>query len=235
MDATYISIEKNTEVFELYKELWGNRGISGIRADTMTEAIEMAVTIEKSRTQYLYFIDIAADDIDFMPQLAILNEVTGAPILIATSNYSEDEHHEALTNGADFYAQYCDNPEKNINGVIAAVNSYQRAANKQKTPSNILSCGGILISLSQRKTFVNDAKIKLTGLEFDLLHYFMSNLDRALSYEQIYLQVWKEKYNESYIQAIKSAIKKLRKKISSDKDENRVIKNVRGFGYKMSS
>lgn len=37
MTATYISVEKNIDSFEYYKKLWGSRGITGIRADSMTE------------------------------------------------------------------------------------------------------------------------------------------------------------------------------------------------------
>ena len=61
-DITY-SIEKNNEVFELYRVLWNKHGIDGIRVNTMTEGIAKAIEIEKSQTDELYFISIAADDI----------------------------------------------------------------------------------------------------------------------------------------------------------------------------
>lgn len=111
MNATYISIEKNVDIFEQYKKLWGSRGITGIRVASMTEGIEMAIAIEKSKTEHIYFVAIVADDIDFMPLLAFLDGAVDAPILIATSNYNENEHHTALNNGAYFYGPYCDDPE----------------------------------------------------------------------------------------------------------------------------
>ena len=46
MGYFYISIEKNTVVFELYRALWATRGITGVRAGTMTEGIEKAAEIE---------------------------------------------------------------------------------------------------------------------------------------------------------------------------------------------
>lgn len=231
MGATYISIEKNIEVFEKYKKLWGNRGITGIRVDTMTEGIEMAAAIEKSKTKHLYFIDIVADDIDFMPQLAILDTVTSAPILIATSKYDEDEHHEALNNGADFYGQYCDIPEKNINGVIAAINSYHRAK-KQRTSSDILTYSGILMSFSQHKTFVNDVSIELTRQEFDILRLLMKNRGNVLTYKMIYRQIWGYEYEDSVRDVLRNAIKRLRQKINIRPNSIDYIETVLDVGYR---
>jgi DNA-binding response OmpR family regulator len=142
----YISIEKNIEVFNFYKNLWSEHGIIGIRAENMTEGIEKAIEIEKSPHNELYFIDIVADDIDYMAQLKILSNETTAPILIATSKYSEKEHHEAFNNGADFYGGYCKMPEQNIEGVISAINSIDRRAKKPKTSSEIIIYKNLLIS-----------------------------------------------------------------------------------------
>jgi hypothetical protein len=54
----YISIEKNIEVFEMFKALWAERGVFGIRADSMAEGIERAQEIEKTKTDELYFMPI---------------------------------------------------------------------------------------------------------------------------------------------------------------------------------
>jgi CheY-like chemotaxis protein len=134
----YLSIEKNIEGFELYKALWNARGIDGVRADSMTEGIERAIGIEKSKMDELYFIDIVADDIDFMLQLPILSAETNAPILIAASAYNEAEHHEALNVGADFYGGYCDTPEQNIHAVTTVISSIVRRARKTKPPSKVI-------------------------------------------------------------------------------------------------
>gem|GEM_PF-6625244 len=134
----YISIEKNKEVFDYYKPMWKARGVEGIMVETMTEGIRRAVEIEKSETDELFFIDIVADDIDFIPQLKLLSQETNAPILVATSqeHYTVKEHHDALSNGADFYAPYCGDPcgkpEDDIEGVLSAISSANQRENKCK-------------------------------------------------------------------------------------------------------
>jgi DNA-binding response OmpR family regulator len=150
----YISIEKNIEVFEQYKTLWKKLDVIGIRADTMSGGLEKAIEIEKSLTDELYFIDIVADDIDYMAQLRILDERTKAPILIATSTPNNEEHHESLNNGADFYGAYCEATEQNINAVISVIYRINQRAKKQIKSSTTITYGGIIIAPSWRNTIL---------------------------------------------------------------------------------
>jgi len=228
----YISIEKNVEGFEMFKALWAARGIIGIRADTMTEGIEKAIEVEKSATDELYFIDIVADDIDYMPQLKILHDETAAPILIATSTYNDDEHHEALNNGADFYGGYCDTPEKNINAVNASINSIGRRAKKKAPPAQVMVYKNLLLALPQRSVFVGDKKIDLTRQEFDILEYLMTNRGKVLSYRQIYGRVWGGEYEDAERHILWNAIKRLREKLNIAPGDYDYIETVRDYGYR---
>jgi len=159
----YVSIEKCNETFELYRGLWKKLGIDGIRANTMTEGIEKVIEIEKSKIDELYFISIVADDFDYIPQLKILSDEADAPILVATSNYSDEEHHKALNNGADFFGGFCEKPEKNISGVLASINSIDRRMKKEKPLSDVIFYSGILLAPSYRNTiFVNENEIELS-------------------------------------------------------------------------
>jgi len=230
----YLSIEKNIEVFELFKTLWHSRGIIGIRADNMTEGIKKAIEIEKSKTDELYFIDIVADDIDYMAQLKILSEETNAPILIATSKPDDSEHHEALNNGADFYGGYCDDVEQNIEAVISVINSIDRRARKPRPPSKLLVHKNLLMSPLERVVYLNGKRIDLTFQEFDLLHYLLQNSGLTLTHNQIYRRVWKGRYDDSTKNVLWDAIKRLRKKLSYASDEDDYIVTVRNIGYRVS-
>jgi DNA-binding response OmpR family regulator len=228
----YISIEKNVEGFEMFKALWGARGIDGIRADGMTEGIAKAIEIEKSKMDELYFIDIVADDIDYMTQLKILSAETNAPILIATSIYDDDEHHEALNNGADFYGGYCDTPEQNINAVISLVNSIDRRARKAKPPFKTIISRGIMLAPSYRNTvFVDNRKVDLTRKEFDILYYLMLNHGKVRTHKQIYRRVWGCGHEDAERDVLRNAIKRLREKLRTEPDCTDYIKTVLDVGY----
>jgi len=228
----YISIEQNIEGFELYKALWKKLGTDGIMASTMIEGIEKAIEVEKSKTDELYFIDIVADDIGYLPQLKILCEETNAPILIATSKFDNDEREKALNIGADFYGEYCETPEQNINAVIAAINSIDRRAKKYKPPSKVIIYRGIMLAPSYRNTiFVCNENIDLTRQEFDLLYYLMINHGKVLSYKQIYRRVWGSDYEDAAREVLRNAIKRLREKLKTDPDGKEYIRTILDVGY----
>jgi len=228
----YISIEKNNEAFEFYRALWKERGIDGIRADNMTEGIKKAIELEKTKRDELYFIDIVANDIDYMPQLQILGAETNAPILIATCNYNEAEHHEALNNGADFFGGYCDTPEQNINGVIASVNSIDRRIKKKKPPSQVFIYNNLLLCAKTHQVFHKNKQVVLTKKEFDLLHYFMANKGATLSYEQIYNAIWDDEYNYDSKEIFHSLVRRLRMKLQQDPGDDDYITSIREVGYR---
>jgi len=229
----YISIEKNIEGFEMFRLLWNKLGVDGIRADTMTEGIEKAIEIEKSKIHELYFIDIVADDIDYMPQLQILHEETDAPILIATANYDDNEREKALNIGADFYGGYCGTPEQNINAVIAVINSIDRRAKKPRSPSKVLIYRGLMLAPSHRNTvFIGSEKTDLTRQEFDLLYYLMINHGKVLSYRQIYRRVWGSEYEDMERNVLWNAITRVREKLKAAPDGKEYIETVRDFGYR---
>jgi DNA-binding response OmpR family regulator len=230
----YISIETNIEVFERYRVLWQKYGVTAIRANSMTEGIEKAIEIEKSKTDELYFIDIVADDISYMPQLSILSERTIAPILIATFNPDNNEHHEALRNGADFYGEYCETSEQNINAVISFIESVNRRSKKSNRQTELIFYKKILISISHRYVFVNDKEAGLNKTEFDVLYYLVKNRGQILSYEEIYKKLWGKEQVESVEEAVRSVIKRLRKKIDNQDSKNTLIQNVRSVGYRLT-
>jgi len=229
----YLSIEKNVEGFELYKSHWKKLDAHGIMATTMTDGIEKAIEIEKSKSDELYFIDIVADDIDYMPQLEKLQEETVAPILIATAKFDNAERTKALDTGADFYGEYCKTPEENIQSVISAINSIERRAKKQKPSSKTIIYRGIMVSPSNRNTvFVGNDRIKLTRKEFDILYYLIVNRGKVLSYKQIYRRVWGNEFEDSVREVLRNSIHRLREKLKVGKDCPEYIETVIDVGYR---
>jgi two-component system alkaline phosphatase synthesis response regulator PhoP len=200
----------------------------------MTEGIERAVELERSETDELFFICIVADDINFMPQLKILREETDAPILIATSkaNYTEREHHESLSAGADFYAEYCQNPEQNIEGVLSAISSISRRAARLPNRSKRISSGDIYIAADRHKAFIKDAEIVLNGTEMKIFHYLTLNRGSVVSHEDIFRRINDGEHGELTPDTIYSTMKRLRKKIRGAVD-NDYIETIRNVGYRL--
>jgi len=233
VNKVYLSLEKNIEAFNQFQNLWSRYGIDGIRADTMSEGIAKAIELEKSDDVELFFIDIVADEIDFMPQLSILSNETNAPILIATSNPNPTEHKNSLNNGADSYGKYCETPEESINTVIAILNSIERRARKEKRPNKIIAHEDFLLVSGDNKVFIKDKEIMLTNAESEILYYFAINRGNILSHSQIYDQVSKDIYEPSP-NIIYNIITRLRKKLRSAVQAE-YIETVKGTGYRFKA
>jgi len=198
----------------------------------MTEGIEKAIEIERSKEDDLYFIDIVANDIDYLPQLKILHDETSAPILIASSNFDEDEREKALNIGADHYGEYCVLPEKNIRSVIAAINSIERRAKKNKSSSKVIVCHGVMLVPAYRNNvFVGNKNIRLTRQEFDLLYYLMLHQGKVMTYKQIFTRVWGSEYEDTARDVLRNAVKRLRDKLRPHSNGTEHIQTVIDVGY----
>ena len=232
MNCYYISIEKNYDVFELYRSLWEKHRIKGIRVNSMTEGIKKAIEIERSTTEELCFIAIVAGDIDYLPQLKILSEETNAPILIATSNYSEDEHRNVLNSGADYYGKYSDELDNNIKFVLSVMNSIEQRNKKRKAPNKIIIHDDILIVDGYDKAFVKDKEIHLTNAEMRIFKCLAVNRGNIVSHKQFHNQVKDYSPDELSPASIYNAIKRLRKKLH-DTTLFDYIETIRNFGYRL--
>ena len=226
--TTILAVVKNIAVHERQAVEWAKYEIGAQRVDTMHEAI-----VKLKNGEEFFFVVINEDCIpDFLTQLPIMRDVCAFPIIVVTSTFTMEKKLTAMRSGANLYVPFSVKIEHDIHTTFEVFEKQSQWANRPFMPPVLIS-GDIVLSPSRRNVLVKDTPVNLTTQEFDLLHYFMENRGQALSFEDIYVHVWQEKYNESYIEAIKSAIKKLRKKISDNDNEDSIIINLRGFGYKM--
>lgn len=84
------------------------------------------------------------------------------------------------------------------------------------------------IIISKRKAMVTSdgVTIALSRKEFDLLSYFTTNRDLALTKQDIISVVWSEVYTTD--RTVDIYVYKLRKKLGSD-----IIETIKSYGYKL--
>ena len=87
------------------------------------------------------------------------------------------------------------------------------------------------IDLCHREVRQNKRIIRLTDLEFRLLHYLASQPGRVFTYQQIYEAVWGEEYIHEKGN-IMSHIRHIRQKLESGGSSFDYIENIRGVGYR---
>lgn len=92
---------------------------------------------------------------------------------------------------------------------------------------------GMEIDVSRRLIYRGKREIKITFVEFEILHLLARNPGRVFSKEQIYDIVWKESYSGDY-NIVMSHIRNTRKKIEDNPSKPVYIQTVWGVGYRFN-
>ena len=93
---------------------------------------------------------------------------------------------------------------------------------------NNLKFEGLVIDDKAHDVYVNDKKINLTPKEYELLKYFVSNKNIALSREQLLTNIWGYDFFGDD-RTIDTNVKTLRNNLG---EYRKFIVTVRGMGYK---
>lgn len=147
------------------------------------------------------------------------------PILLLTALGEIRDKTEGLDSGAD---DYLTKPFA-LDELLARVRALLRRPQTQA--ETILKIADLSLDLNAHEVFRNNQKIELTNKEFSLLEYLVRNAGRPVSKEQIIDHVWD--YDADILpNNIEVYISYLREKV--DKPfERKLIKTVRGIGYKI--
>ena len=165
--------------------------------------------------------------------LEILKEIRKRkffPILLFTAKNLDADKLVGLTLGA---GDYITKPFNSLE-VVARVKTHLRRVNhyNNQTPeeSYLLEYNGLTLNKKKYKIFLFDEEIKVTPIEFAILHYLLINSGRVVTSEELFEAVWKEKYMDSN-NTIMDHIARIREKLHENPREPNYIKTVWGVGY----
>jgi len=145
------------------------------------------------------------------------------PIILLTAKSTEKDELRGFELGVDEYITKPFNPQI----LVARVEAILRRSG-QDQGDDIIEAGGIVIDRVAHKVTVDDKEIELSFKEFELLEYFLSNMGRALTRDNILNRVWNYDYFGD-ARTIDTHVKKLRAKLG---DKGAYIKTIRAVGYK---
>ncbi len=129
--------------------------------------------------------------------------------------------------GADDYIAKPFRPRE----LVSRMKSVLRRSGNQA--SSLFEYEGISIDTSRGYVTKNGSEVLLSALEYRLLLYFFTNRGMVLSRNQLLQEIWDvagEFVNDNTLTVY---IKRLRDKIEDDPQDPRIVKTVRGFGYKL--
>ncbi|MGE7920060.1 response regulator transcription factor [Viridibacillus sp. NPDC093762] len=146
-------------------------------------------------------------------------------ILMLTAKDDTADIIRGLDMGAD---DYLVKPVK-MEELLARIRALLRR--KDRPIEQVVKVDDFLLQLDSRKLLRNNVEIELTKKEFLLLEYLFINKGRVLTRDQISLHIWG--YDQVISNnALDALVKLVRKKIDEN-DQQSIIQNVRGIGYKL--
>jgi two-component system response regulator MprA len=144
------------------------------------------------------------------------------PILVLTARDAVDDRVTGLEVGAD---DYLVKPFA-LRELQARVRALLRRTQSRR---EILGYADLTVDVTARKVTRGDREIALTRIEFSLLELLLRNAEQVLSYDVITERVWG--YGEAPASnALQVFVGFLRRKLD-DGGHQRLVHNVRGFGY----
>lgn len=150
------------------------------------------------------------------------------PLILLTAKDTELDKILGLDAGAD---DYMTKPFSVLELCARVRAQLRRGAGGVRDDENVFTLGGIRLDNNVREATKDGETLTLTFKEFELLKYLMENSHRALSREELIGKIWGEDYYGE-TRTLDIHIGTLRQKLGDTVEDSRLIKTVRGVGYR---
>lgn len=193
---------------------------------------EQAMEIMKREDIQLLIIDVMMPRLDGIRATLKIREYSSIPIIILSAKSEDTDKILGLNIGADDYVTKPFNPLELVARVKSQLRRYTQLGNAAESSKRVYQVGGLMINDELKEVTVDDALVKLTPIEYNILLLLVKNQGKVFSINQIYESIW----NEDAIGADNTVavhIRHIREKIEINPKEPRYLKVVWGVGYKI--
>lgn len=207
-----------------------NQGYNVLKAENGVEGFE----IIQNEDIHLAIVDIMMPKMDGTTMIMKLREKYEFPVILLTAKSEEIDKILGLNIGADDYVTKPFNPMEliaRVNSQLRRYSKYLNIINNLETKNNNLVVGGLELNIERKEVYVDGENVKVTPIEFKILHLLMDNPGRVFSAEQIYENVWNEYAVNT--DTVMVHVRNIREKIEIDSKNPRYLKVVWGVGYKI--
>ena len=155
-------------------------------------------------------------------------KIKNIPIIMLTARGEEEERLKGLEMGADDYVT----KPFSINELLARAKAVLKRIRPIFAEEEIIF-EDIKINIGTHKVFRNSKEIKLGPTEFNLLRFFMENISRVFSRQQLLNHVWK---HDALVEprTVDVHVRRLRKSLNAGNQKD-FIRTVRSAGYSFGS
>jgi two-component system, OmpR family, response regulator VicR len=177
----------------------------------------------------LCIFDLSLPDGSGYDLCQLVKEKSDIPVIFLTAMDEEVNVVMGLDMGAD---DYITKPFR-VRELISRIKSVLRRYQKNAPANDTITIENIRIHPQQGKVYKNNIELSLTALEYRLLLIFANHRGQVLSRNQLLEQIWDVAGDFVNDNTLTVYIKRLREKLEDDPQQPKIIKTVRGLGYKV--
>jgi two-component system phosphate regulon response regulator PhoB len=191
----------------------------------------MIAEAERNRPA-LFLLDIMVPGSDGLELCRKIRQSSGlamTPVIFLTARSGEAERVLGLELGADDYISKPFSPRELVARVKAVLRRFERPLSP--TPVRV---GDIEIDPGAMVLTVRGKPVTTTATEFRLLDYLARHAGRVFTRDQLLDSVWRD---TAYVtpRSVDVYVRRIREKIEPDPENPRLLKTVRGAGYRFEA
>ncbi|MEY4477644.1 MAG: hypothetical protein RJA31_1148 [Actinomycetota bacterium] len=198
---------------------------------TVIEAEDGPTAIEQFRVANpdIVLLDLMLPGLSGTDVCREIRAVSNVPIIMVTAKDGEVDKIVGLEIGADDYIT----KPYSTRELLARMKAVLRRGTSSAvtTTPSVLEAGPVRLDAERHKVSVGGNPVTLPLKEFELLEYFLENVNRVLTRGQIIDRVWGSNYYGD-TKTLDVHVKRIRAKIEADPANPTLLVTVRGLGYK---
>ncbi|MCR1950379.1 response regulator transcription factor [Clostridium sp. DSM 100503] len=223
-------VEDEKEIADAIEIYLKNQGYNVFKGYNGIEGLEI---INKEEI-HLAIVDIMMPRMDGIAMTMKLREKYDFPVIMLSAKSEEVDKIMGLNIGADDYVTKPFTPLEllaRVNSQLRRYSKYLSLVGVEKEKSNSFIIGGLELNVDTVELTVDGNLVKITPIEFKILHLLMQNPGRVFSPEEIYERVWNEQAINT--DTIMVHVRNIREKIEINPKNPKYLKVVWGVGYKI--
>ena len=196
-------------------------GYQAVSANSIKEGKQLMEQLKAD----LIILDLKLPDGNGMDFCKEIRAYSNVPIIMLTVCDLETDEVSGLLAGADDYIT----KPFSLSILRARVEALLRRTESENP--HIVRSGQYRLDTETCKFFRGEEEIPISGTEFKLLVYLMTNAGQVLSKEQILAALWDNSGNFVNENTLPVNISRLRAKMEDDPKNSQTIKTIHGIGY----
>ncbi|MGM9973469.1 MAG: response regulator transcription factor [Clostridiaceae bacterium] len=215
-------VEDDKSIIKNLTRLLEQEGFSVVSREGQKEALKLL----SEEAFDLLLLDVSLADGNGFSLCTAAKRLTAAPVIFLTASEDESSVVTGLDLGADDYIAKPFRPLE----LISRIKSVLRRSGKTQS---VFELGDLRIDSVRGTVHREGQEVFLSALEYRLLLVFINNKGVVLSRQKLLEEIWDiagEFVNDNTLTVY---IKRLREKIEEDPQNPKIIKTIRGIGYKV--